>query len=288
MHDLKKLSMAALFIGLFNLFLIFSFFPKYIQLLDNEKIGNTEEVVQADNIEKITELVPLGMAVGIKINTDGVVAFGTGLINNIARDSTQGIGTITYYNPLTDKFGALGHGILDANTKDLMAIKEGQLMPSKIQEVKKGKRGIPGELIGDIEEGSILGNIRLNTDHGIYGFLNEETLSMPKALPIAKRDEVNVGIAKIFSDVEGGNVKAYDVYIENINKNDTDNSKGMVVKITDERLLSKTNGIVQGMSGSPIIQNGKICGAITHVFVQDPTKGYGIFIESMLKQENGV
>lgn len=342
-------------------------------VIKSEELGTAHMTVSAFgipvknvnlNVVPNTELVPLGMTVGIKINTDGVMVLGTGYVNDIngnvckpsaeilkagdliltangqkltdkldlleiiensdtdilmtvdrdgeiikvsikpvkgldttnkigvwVRDSTQGIGTITYYNPATDKFGALGHGILDVDTKDLMSVKDGDIMKSEILSVKKGKKGAPGELVGEIQNNNVFGKVKLNTNYGIYGFLDEETVcsEMPlKPIPIALQEDVHEGPATILSNVEGTDVKSYDIYIESVSKNAADNSKGMIMRITDTELLSKTNGIVQGMSGSPIIQDEKLIGAVTHVFVQDPTKGYGIFIENMLKQENSI
>jgi len=204
------------------------------------------------------------------------------------RDSTQGIGTITYINPGSMKFGALGHGIMDVDTKKLMSIKSGEVTSADVTSIKKGRRGSPGELMGDIMLGDNFGEVRMNNSYGLYGVVNNdlEWLNKPR-MSVAARDEVAVGPAVILTNIGSSDVMEYDIIIETINKNTSDDSKGMIIRIVDERLLDKTNGIVQGMSGSPIIQNGKLAGAITHVFVQEPTKGYGIFIEHMLKQENG-
>lgn len=203
------------------------------------------------------------------------------------RDQTQGIGTITYYNPDSGRFGALGHGIIDVDTKELLSIKSGEVYKSSITSVKKGKKGSPGELMGDIFKNNVIGNIKSNNPHGIFGFIynmNSGNLAKGK-MKTALSGEVHEGPAEILSNIDGDKIEAYDVYIESVNKITGDESKGMVVKITDPDLLSKTGGIVQGMSGSPIIQDDKLIGAVTHVFVQDPTKGYGIFIENMLKNE---
>ena len=205
------------------------------------------------------------------------------------RDATRGIGTITYYNPGSQKFGALGHGILDVDTKQLMSVKEGVIMEAHITNIKKGDKGSPGELVGELHADVTLGNIKINTPYGIYGsmdLMGVNKLTNEK-IPIALQDQVHEGPAVIYSNVDT-EIKQYDVYIENVNRFSNDETKGMILRITDPALLRKTNGIVQGMSGSPIIQDGKIIGAVTHVFVQDPTKGYGIFIENMLRQENNI
>lgn len=203
------------------------------------------------------------------------------------RDSTQGIGTITYFNPDTHYFGALGHGVYDIDTKQLMSIKNGNITQSEVTGIKKGEKGVPGELMGDVDKEHILGNILYNTEHGLYGKVNEkkESFFSDEKMPIALQQDVQEGKAIIRTNITGNKIEEYEINIESVNRFSSNASKGMVIKITDPKLLEKTGGIVQGMSGSPIIQNGKLIGAVTHVFVQDPTKGYGIFIENMLKEE---
>ena len=203
------------------------------------------------------------------------------------RDSTQGIGTITYINPQTMKFGALGHGIMDVDTKKLMSIKSGEVTSADVKSIRKGKRGAPGELVGDIMMGERFGEVRINNPYGLYGIVNKDISWLKNAtMPAANKDDVMAGPATILTNIGSEEVVEYNIIVETLNKHSSDNSKGMIIRIIDERLINKTNGIVQGMSGSPILQNGRLIGAITHVFVQDPTKGYGIFIEHMLKQEN--
>ena len=208
------------------------------------------------------------------------------------RDSTQGIGTITYYNPETKTYGALGHGITDIDTKQIMSVKGGELVKTDILSIKKGKKGAPGELTGVIHtrEESVIGDIHKNTDQGIYGEFYDTGLDILQYQPVflAFQNEVEEGPAHILANISGDKVERFEVNIQKISRYNNDISKGMVVKIVDEGLLEATNGIVQGMSGSPIIQNNKLIGAITHVFVQDPTKGYGIFIENMLQKEKEV
>lgn len=201
------------------------------------------------------------------------------------RDSTQGIGTLTYYNPKTNYFGALGHGIVDIDTQEIISVKDGNIMLSETIDIKKGEKGSAGELIGAIKSESIIGNILLNSEFGIYGQITNTDFTNQEAIPIGLKDEVEIGPATILCNISGTEVKEYEISIESINKYNTKSSKSMVIRITDEELLNTTNGIVQGMSGSPIIQNGKIIGAVTHVFLQEPDKGYGIFIENMLSQE---
>lgn len=202
------------------------------------------------------------------------------------KDSTQGIGTITFINPRTGRFGALGHGISDSQTHMLTPIKSGQIMEVAITHITKGEKGHPGEVSGiiDYDFDSVLGNVTVNHALGIFGNAEEEFIaSQPyEALPIGFRDEVYEGEATILVDLTGEGMQDYQVEIQKVSRFSSEPSKGMVLKITDEKLLGLTNGIIQGMSGSPIIQDGKIIGAITHVFVHDPTRGYGIFIENML------
>lgn len=208
------------------------------------------------------------------------------------RDSTQGIGTITYYNPETKTYGALGHGITDIDTKQIMSVRDGKLIKTQINSIKKGKKGSPGELSGTIVENkdAIIGNIFSNTEQGIYGQLYEEGKEILQYSPvaIAFQDEVEEGEASILCNINGDAVEEFSVYIQKVSRYNNDTSKGMIIRITDQRLIDMTNGIVQGMSGSPILQNNKLIGAITHVFVQDPTKGYGIFIENMLQKEKEI
>ena len=202
------------------------------------------------------------------------------------RDSTQGIGTVTYINPETMKFGALGHGIMDVDTKKLMSVKSGEVTSAQVYSIEKGKKGSPGELVGDIAEGEHFGRVKVNNQYGLYG-IAESGIDCFRREPVgvATQNQITEGPAVILSNIGSDEVGEYQVNIETINKYSADDSKGLVIRITDENLLKKTNGIVQGMSGSPILQNDMIVGAVTHVFVQDPTKGYGIFIEKMLNQE---
>ena len=199
------------------------------------------------------------------------------------RDSAQGIGTMTYLDA-EGNFGALGHGITDYDIGELMEMENGQIYVSDIVSIQKGETGEPGEITGMIHyvQDNILGDIYENTSCGVYGNcygLGADVIG--DALPIAFKQEIRRGDAQILCNVSG-TPEYYDIEILEINLSSTDN-RGLVIKIVDEDLLAQTGGIVQGMSGSPIIQDGKIIGAVTHVLVNDPTKGYGIFIENMLE-----
>ena len=201
----------------------------------------------------------------------------------VLKDGAAGIGTITYITS-NGKFGALGHGITDVDTGLLMQIDGGKLFDAEVLSVVKGKNGIPGELIGIIRQSGMsqIGEIDENCSKGIYGQVKLGMVDNSKAIPIALKQDIKLGPATIYCQVDS-EVREYEIEIERIELGRTNDNKGLVIKITDEALLKKTGGIVQGMSGSPIIQDGKVVGAVTHVLVNDPTRGYGIFIENMLE-----
>jgi stage IV sporulation protein B len=203
------------------------------------------------------------------------------------RDSTAGVGTLTFYDAKNGRFGALGHAITDVDTGMLLSVKNGEIVQSDVIDVRQGRRGEPGELRGGFSERDrVIGDIVKNTRYGIYGKVRRPIpdLHYKKPLPIGCQFTVNVGSATLLTTIDGNGVEEFDMEIIGINRQNYPNPKGMIVQITDPDLLSRTGGIVQGMSGSPIIQNGRLVGAITHVFVNDPTKGYAIFIEWMLKE----
>lgn len=201
------------------------------------------------------------------------------------RDSTAGIGTLTYYDNSDNVFGALGHGITDIDTGALMSVESGEIMESSIVGIKAGRSGDPGELKGVFTGNTKLGDIKINSSIGIYGTLNEEAKKKlyGREYPVGVRADIKEGPATILSNINGKNIEEFEIMIQKISRQNLNGSKGMILKITDERLLKATGGIVQGMSGSPIIQNGKLIGAVTHVFVNDPTRGYGISLENMLQ-----
>ncbi len=200
------------------------------------------------------------------------------------RDSTAGIGTLTYYNPENLNFGALGHPITDADTNTLMQVSDGTLLGAKILSVEKGEKGSPGQLKGVFKtQAKELGNVRANTEQGIFGSLFQP-ISTQGVYPVASRNQVKEGRAQILSNVSEETVEIFDIEIQRNMGYHGSGGKDFVIHVTDPELLEKTGGIVQGMSGSPIIQNGNLIGAVTHVFVNDPTRGYGIFIENMLDE----
>lgn len=198
------------------------------------------------------------------------------------RDDTQGIGTLTYVDE-SGNYGALGHGISDVDTGELLNIRDGKLYKAEIVGIHKGSKGTPGELSGLIryEDSNVIGTINNNHDNGIYGTLDNTDGMNFQNLEVGYKQEMELGAASILCSVNG-NVEEYNVDITKIDYNHQDTNKSFIINVTDERLLEQTGGIVQGMSGSPVLQNGKIVGAVTHVFVQDSTGGYGIFIENMI------
>ena len=198
------------------------------------------------------------------------------------RDSMAGIGTVTYYDPETGNFGALGHGINDVDTRQLMPFASGEILPSSVKAVKRGESGSAGQLKGDFDLTSSLGILYANTECGVFGRADGPLLpEMGEALPVASAEEICTGPAVIRCNVEGDRVADYAVEIVRL-FDDPGDPRDLLLKVTDPQLLTLTGGIVQGMSGSPIIQDGRIVGAVTHVLVNDPTRGYGIFIENML------
>lgn len=203
------------------------------------------------------------------------------------RDSATGIGTVTFYEEDSGKYGALGHIISDADTKKPIEIHEGKIVRSSVTSIEKGNQGIPGEKQAKFSmKDEQLGTITKNSPFGIFGKLNPDALeeNHEKPMSIGLSAEVEKGPAHILTVVEDEKIEKFDIEIVNSIPQKFPATKGMVIKVTDERLLEKTGGIVQGMSGSPIIQNGKLVGAVTHVFVNDPTSGYGVHIEWMLDE----
>lgn len=203
------------------------------------------------------------------------------------RDSSAGIGTLTYYDPQTMGFAGLGHAICDIDTGKLMPLSSGEIVDVNISGVNAGQAGKPGELRGTFAGGQPMGMLYENCELGVYGTLSYPCIQT-NPVPMALRHEVTEGPATILSTISGNKPQEFDIVVEKINYSDSSSNKNMVIKITDPKLLTATGGIVQGMSGSPILQNGRLIGAITHVFVNDPTRGYAIFAESMDKELNNV
>ncbi|MBR0596574.1 SpoIVB peptidase [Sinanaerobacter chloroacetimidivorans] len=260
--------------------------------IDGTKVDNAREV--AAEINKIKKEVRLKVKrkddiMDIRLTPVLSVDDNQYKIGVWVKDRTAGIGTLTFYNPTDHTFGALGHAITDPETGTVLSVAQGELLNSKVESVKQGKAGVPGEIKGIFYEADEpLGKLFLNTDYGIFG-TTYQTIVNPlyqKPMSIGYQNDVKKGKAYILTTLEGNKIEKYEISIEKINKQTKPSTKSMVIKVTDERLLEKSGGIIQGMSGSPIIQNDKIIGAVTHVFVNDPQRGYGIFIEWMLQNAN--
>lgn len=207
------------------------------------------------------------------------------------RDSAAGVGTVTFYEPTTKNFGALGHGIADIDTGELLNIASGEFVTTRVLNITKGEKGNPGKIQGTIEEQQTIGKISKNTAFGIYGKVDNITsleIDTSKEMEVALRDEIKLGKAKILCSLDNKNVQEYEIEIKKIYRENNYNNKSMEIEITDETLINKTGGIIQGMSGSPIIQNGKFVGAVTHVLVNNPKEGYAVFGDLMLKQSKEI
>jgi stage IV sporulation protein B len=263
----------------------------YILAVNDSVISTKEELV-----EKINEYGAdsLSLTVNrkgeyIRVLVDAILTkSGAYMLGIWVKDDMAGIGTLTYYSA-DGQFGALGHGIGDGETGQLLSISQGSIFRTKLLGVTKGVKGTPGELEGLIYYGASnrLGSIEGNDSLGIYGTLEEEDFlsycTSDTCYPIGYKQEIEKGTAYLLSDVNG-EVESYEIEITDVDYQAKDSNKGIRFTVTDEKLLQLTGGIVQGMSGSPIIQNGKLIGAVTHVLVNDPARGYGIFIENMLEK----
>lgn len=260
----------------------------YIEAFNGEPMNTKEDLIHAVNEsqgqDSVISVRRDGEEVDVSVKpvagSDGQYKLGAWV-----RDDTQGIGTVTYVD-MNGNFGALGHGISDSDTGALVESAEGALYTTEIMGIEKGTVGKPGMLSGVIYYGpqSYMGDIRANTDEGIFGTVNQQFKKQltGEPLEIACRQDVKPGSALLRSDISG-ELKDYAIEIQKVDTNSSHKNKSMVIKVTDPELIGLTGGIVQGMSGSPIIQDGKLAGAVTHVFVQDATRGYGILIENMLE-----
>lgn len=254
-----------------------------IRRVNGQEVSTVEQVdalVQQSGGEPVTleltrEDQTLEVSVTPKIDQEGRPRIGIWI-----RDRAQGLGTLTFVDPETQHFGSVGHGISDVDTGDILPIQDGLITQAKIRHLVKGEEGEPGEVEGSLT-GLIWGQVRRNSESGIYGHYTGDEAA--ERYPIALKGQVENGEAVILSDILDGEIQSYQVQVEKASGLSNFNH-GMVVTITDERLLQETGGIIQGMSGCPIVQNGHLIGAVTHVFVKDPTKGYGIYIEDMLQE----
>jgi stage IV sporulation protein B len=204
------------------------------------------------------------------------------------RDTAAGVGTATFYNEDSGIISTLGHGLIDVDTEQLIDISSGELTTTNIVSLQKGENGTAGKIQGTVDGQPVIGEIIKNTYFGVYAKINDIAslkIDNTKKIQIASRDEIKKGSAKVLCSIDTtGDTKEYDIEIKKIYTNNNTNNKSMLVEITDEELIEKTGGIIQGMSGSPIVQNGKLIGALTHVLVQDSKKGYAVFADLMLKE----
>lgn len=244
------------------------------------------EAVQLDGTQTRLTVIRSGRQINITLTPEKSKVDGLYKLGVWTRDSCAGIGTLTYYDPQNGTYGGLGHSVCDADTGDILPLSYGETVPVRINSVVKGVNGYPGELCGSFMSASASGSILANTECGVFG----EYIALParKAIPMAYKQEAEIGEAQIYTTIDGTNPQSYGIIIEKINYNSESQVKNMVIRITDKELLSKTGGIVQGMSGSPIIQSGKLVGAVTHVFVNDITRGYAVFAENMYNISSSV
>ena len=258
--------------------------------INNEPINSTDELIECVNRsngesleikyisneeEKTTNIAPAK-------DSDNEYKLGFWV-----RDAAAGVGTLTFYEPSTGNFAALGHGINDVDTYDLIQIANGELVTTNILDIVKGEDGSPGEIRGSIENGTTLGKVSKNTALGIYGNITDVSrlnISTAKEMEVANRSEITTGKAEIMCELENGKIQNYEIEIQKIFIDNNENNKSMLIKVTDKELIEKTGGIIQGMSGAPIIQNGKFIGAVTHVLVNDSKTGYAVFADMMIKQ----
>ena len=262
--------------------------------IDDTKISSTQELINTVNSSK-------GKNLSIQYMHDNATA--TCSITPVktnnneyklglwVRDSAAGVGTVSFYDPSNKTFGALGHGITDIDTEELINIESGEFVTTRILNITKGEEGSPGKIQGTIENQNNIGSIYKNTKFGIYGTVentSELDIDYSKEMEVALREEIKEGKATILCNLDGNTPKEYEIEIEKIYLENNYDNKSMKIKVTDEELINKTGGIIQGMSGSPIIQNGKFIGAVTHVLINNPKEGYGVFGDIMLKQSKEV
>lgn len=254
--------------------------------VDGHKVSSFAELSQRineTNGEKATfQLIRDGQEMSLSVVPVKSIADGAYKCGIWVRDSSAGIGTVTLYDPVTGDFGGLGHAVCDIDTGKPLPLSSGEVVPVTILDVAKGTAGTPGELRGTFLSHSVVGELYANNETGVYGKLKSKPVEN-EPIPVCLKQDVQPGPAQIYTTISGTKPKVYDIEIEKVNLNDHSPTKNMVLKITDPTLLEMTGGIVQGMSGSPIIQNGKLVGAVTHVFVNDPQRGYGIFAENMME-----
>lgn len=260
-----------------------------ILAVNNNEISNTDELIEEVNKSNGNQISIKYMKNNETLETSitPVKSKDEYKIGLWVRDAAAGVGTLTFYEPSTNSFMALGHGISDIDTEKIVDIANGELITANIVSIKKGEKGEPGEIKGTIDSGNKIGNISENTNLGVYGIVTNKSylnLGNSSEMEVATRSEIKEGKAQIICQLDNSGKKLYDIEIEKTYTMNNEDNKSMLIKVVDEELLEKTGGIIQGMSGSPVIQNGKFIGAVTNVLVNDPTRGYAIFADMMIKQ----
>ena len=258
--------------------------------VDNIEINSTDELIECVNSSNGKEL-KITYISDEEEKTASIEPVQTGKneykLGLWVRDAAAGVGTLTFYEPSTGSFACLGHGINDVDTYELINIANGELVTTNILDIVKGEDGEPGEIRGSIDNGVTLGDISKNTAFGVYGNitnLSRLNIANSKEMEVANRSEIKTGKAEIMCELENGKTQNYEIEIQKIFTENNQDNKSMLIKVTDEDLIEKTGGIIQGMSGAPIIQNGKFIGAVTHVLVNDSKVGYAVFADLMIKQ----
>lgn len=256
--------------------------------IDNHEIQSTEDLIECINSSKGKDIKVTYIHKNETIETNITPVQTEKNVYKIGlwvRDTAAGIGTATFYDIKTKKIATLGHGIQDIDTEELIDISKGELTSTEIISIQKGEEGEAGRIQGTIEEQESIGTINKNTYYGVYGDLtNTKMFQNKKTMKIASRNEIQLGDAELLCEISNNEVKSYKIKIKKIFINNNSNNKSMLIEITDPNLLEQTGGIIQGMSGSPIIQNGKLIGALTHVLIQKPKEGYAVFADQMVKE----
>ncbi len=260
-----------------------------VQINENS-VTNTEELIECVNNSKGKEVSIKYVRSGETIETyikPIETAKDDYKLGLWVRDAAAGVGTISFYEPESGLFASLGHGIIDVDTLKLLDISTGEFVTTNIVSIIKGEKGNPGKIQGSVENQKTIGEVYKNTEFGVFGKVSNTSVlneDLSKTIKVASRNEIKKGKATIMCTLENNKKEEYEVEIEKIFANNNEDNKSMLLKITDEKLLEKTGGIIQGMSGSPIIQNGRLIGVLTHVLVSDPTIGYGVFADLMVEK----
>ena len=258
--------------------------------LDNKKIESSIDIENITNLSK-------GNSLFLKYSRNNEICYtnikpvevenGKYKLGLWVRDSASGVGTMTFYEPETKKFVALGHGISDNDTDELLDVGNGEIVNSKIVNITKGMQGVPGEIRGSILNETAIGSVIKNSNFGVFGILDNKVPTIAKyesGIDVELSENIELGDATILATTETGIVEEYNIEVTSINLENAEDNKNFQVKITDDRLINKTGGIVCGMSGCPVIQNNKLIGALTNVLVSDPTIGYGVFADTLVKE----